>query len=80
MNDELLARTVDRITIISIVSLIVGGLLMWKGFQGAEIALTIASSGLSGLVGFIGGKMASKAPETSSPVTPPAPSQPETKS
>lgn len=61
MNDQLLNRCIVCITVISIVALLVGAGLMFRGYQGGEIAMTIASSGLSGLVGFIGGKMTAKA-------------------
>lgn len=80
MNDQLLSRTIICITVLSIVALLVGAALMFRGYQGGEIAMTIASGGLSGLVGFIGGKMAGKPIAddtiTLAPVPPPLPPTP----
>ena len=56
MNDTDIKDTIRCITLISVAALVVGATLMFRGYQGGEIALTIASSGLSGLVGYLGGK------------------------
>lgn len=41
---------------------IIGGFLLWKGFQGGEIFATMAGQCSAGLVGFLGGKMMAASP------------------
>lgn len=55
---------VGCITLLSMAAVGTGAYLLLKGFQSGELLAQMASSGLSGLVGFLGGKM------SSSPTTP----------
>lgn len=48
---------VGAITLLSVLAIASGAWLLLKGFQSGELLAQMASSGLSGLIGFLGGKM-----------------------
>lgn len=52
---------VGSITLLSAAAIGCGTYLLLKGYQSGELLAQMASSGLSGLIGFLGGKMASNA-------------------
>lgn len=56
------------ITILGLVSFVIGGLLVWKGFQGGELIAGGGSSAVTGLIGFLGGKMMTPAGTSGDPV------------
>lgn len=47
------------ITGLAMAATLVGSYLLLKGFQSGELLAQMGSNGLSGLVGFLGGKMSS---------------------
>lgn len=60
---------VGCITLLSILAIALGSYLLLKGYQSGELLAQMASSGLSGLIGFLGGKMATEKPGVSNPDT-----------
>ena len=57
---------VGRIFWLSTMAMLLGAFLLTVGYQSGELLVQIGSSGLSGLVGFLGGKMANTAGQAQS--------------
>jgi hypothetical protein len=56
-NANITKFIVACITFLGVVSALVGGALVWKGYEGGTLIAGGAGSAISGLIGFLGGKM-----------------------
>jgi hypothetical protein len=69
MNNHHTRFIVICITLLSGMAIGAGTYLLVSGYQSGELLAQMASSGLAGLVGFLGGKMATDKPAVSNPTT-----------
>jgi hypothetical protein len=67
MNNHHTRFIICCITLLSMMAVGAGTYLLVSGYQSGELLAQMASSGLSGLVGFLGGKMAADKPGVHNP-------------
>lgn len=60
------------VSFLSFTALTLGGFLEYKGFAGGAVLIGAGGNGLTGLIGYLGGRTMSQRPATSVNVEPPS--------